>query len=183
MGKVQICLVSALALRAEGGAPFKKSSETESSLRLPPGLGFLRAATSDCRSCVKECLGIKVQQAQISAAKVQAPLSLITWYLFQNRPFKMWPLENAIAQLAKIPPALVGGAAFATYMSCREHCEDDCPYPGGPRRPPGSPPEELERVNAEDPSVLYRVLGGGRRGGGGGGGGLAGAFSDFFRIV
>ena len=71
-------------------------------MNLPPGLGFLRAATSDCRSCLKECVGLKVQQAQMSATKVQAPLSLITWYLFQNRPFKMWPLEDAVGQLGKV---------------------------------------------------------------------------------
>ena len=65
-------------------------------------MGFLRAASSDCRSCVKECVGIKVQQAQATSAKIQAPLSLITWYLFQNRPFKMWPLEDAIASLGKV---------------------------------------------------------------------------------
>ena len=68
-------------------------------------------------------------------------------------------------------------------MSCRPHCEEECPYPGGRRRPTGAPPEELDAVNAEDTSVLGRLLGGRRGGGGGGGGGIAGAVSDFFRIV
>lgn len=43
-----------------------------------------------------------VQRAQGSLTRVQAPLSLITWYLFQNRPFKMWPLENIIFGLGKV---------------------------------------------------------------------------------
>jgi len=95
----------------------------------------------------------------------------------------MWPLENAIQQLTNVPPALVGALGFGTYMTCQSHCEEECPYPGGRRRPAGAPPEELERVDADDTSVLHRLLGGRRGSGGGGGGGFAGALSDFFKLA
>lgn len=175
-------------------------------MSLPPGLGFLQIASSDCRSCLKECLGIKVQKAQVISAKIQAPLSLVTWYLFQNRPFKMWPLENVISQLAKvrrwhwpaslpmhrasctkfdaqIPPAIFGGLGGGLYMSCQHHCDEECPYPGKSRTK-GMPPKELEGVDAEDPQLLYQLFGGGGgRRGSRSGGGLGAAFSEFFRVV
>ena len=44
----------------------------------------------------------KAQKAQANVMKFQAPFSLITWYLFQNRPFKMWPIENLFRVLANV---------------------------------------------------------------------------------
>lgn len=67
--------------------------------------GPLRFFSGACQGCLKECLGAKVQRAQANSMKYQAPISLITWYLFNNRPFKMWPLEDAMAQLGKVHPA------------------------------------------------------------------------------
>ena len=89
----------------------------------PLGLSFLRVISGDCRRCLKECLGAKIQAAQVTAAKIQAPVGLMTWYLFRNRPFRMWPLEEALAQLAAVPPGIFGGLAAGAYMSCRSHCE------------------------------------------------------------
>lgn len=120
--------------------------------------------------------------------KIQAPVGLITWYLFRNRPFKMWPLEDAIEQLLKVNPAIYGGITAAAYLSCKAHCEYECPYlDGSPRDRETNPYEkELEAVDASDRRVVSRFMAGGarRRGGGGGaGGGFGDSLSEFFRIV
>ena len=67
-------------------------------------------AITECTDCLKECIAIRAQKAQTNVVKFQAPVSLITWYLFKNRPFKMWPLEDVIKQMANVrtaaqPPA------------------------------------------------------------------------------
>ena len=68
------------------------------------GRSSLRAVT-ECTDCLKECLGIRAQKLQTTVLKFQAPVSLITWYLFKNRPFKMYPLEDALKQLANVRTA------------------------------------------------------------------------------
>ena len=145
----------------------------------------MRIAQPDCRRCLKECLGAKIQAAQVTALKIQAPLGLLTWYLFRNRPFKMWPLEEALASFASLPPALFAGVGGAAYFSCRGHCEMDCPYPGvdapGAEEPPQLP--ELDEVDASDARFLSQLYRRGGRGGGGGGGAFGNALSDMFRIV
>ena len=149
----------------------------------PLGLDFLRAGSPECRRCLKSCLGGKIQNAQITFMKIQAPLSLLTWYLFKNRPFSMIPLEKALGKLLRIPAAVYGGGAVAAYMSCKPICEIDCPYPGG--TPPPEELPELDGVNPTDLRFLHRLYqrGGGRRGGGGGGGGFSQALSDMFRLA
>ena len=149
----------------------------------PLGMSFLRVLQGDCRHCLKECLGSQILSAQMGAAKVQAPLGLITWYLFRNRPFKMWPLEDAIGWLFKVNPAIYAGMMAGAYMSCRGHCEMDCPYPGGEGLAADTPPQlpELDEVNAEDLSFLSRLYQRGRPRGGGGA--FSDAVSDLFRIV
>jgi hypothetical protein len=141
----------------------------------------MRLASGDCRRCLKECLGAKIQAAQMWVMKVQAPLGLITWYLFKNRPFRMWPLEEALAQLAGVNPAVYAGAAAGAYFSCKAHCAMDCPYPGGAPKPTDLP--ELDEVDARDSRFLAQLYQRGRRGGGGGGGSFASALSDMFRVV
>eukprot|EP00908_Phaeocystis_cordata_P007882 Transcript_18553.p2 GENE.Transcript_18553~~Transcript_18553.p2 ORF type:complete len:136 (-),score=37.35 Transcript_18553:261-668(-) len=69
---------------------------------VPASMRWTRAFTRECTSCLKECLGIRAQKAQANVMKFQAPFSLITWYLFQNRPFKMWPIENLFRALANV---------------------------------------------------------------------------------
>ena len=74
------------------------------------------------------------------------------------------------------------------YLSCQQHCDMDCPYPGS--RAPGSSEDEpvmpeLSDVDASDHSFLSRLLyrGGGRGGGGASAGGLGDAVSKLFQIV
>ena len=73
---------------------------------------WMKAFSGECRSCLKECLGIRAQKLQANVGKFQAPFSLITWYLFQNRPFKMWPIEDLfrafanVSCAAQLPPPL-----------------------------------------------------------------------------
>ena len=71
---------------------------------------WMKAFSGECRSCLKECLGKRAQNLQANVGKFQAPFSLITWYLFQNRPFKMWPIEDLfrgianVSYAARLPP-------------------------------------------------------------------------------
>ena len=150
--------------------------------RPPLGLEFLRVTSPDCRRCLKTCLGGKIQNAQMTFMKIQAPLSLLTWYLFKNRPFTMIPLEKALGKLLQIPPFVHGAAAVGAYLSCRPLCDLDCPYPGG--SPPAEELPELENANPRDLSFLRRLYqrpaaGGGR----GGGGSFSQALSDMFRLA
>jgi hypothetical protein len=145
------------------------------------GIGFLRVTSRSCRRCLRACLGQKIQNAQISFMKIQAPLSLITWYLFRNRPFTMIPLEKALGRLFGLPPPLYAGVAAGAYFSCRKLCDLDCPYPGG--SPAADDLPELEEVDASDTrflSRLYQRPQSDRRRGGGGG--FADALSDMFRV-
>ena len=154
------------------------------SARPPFGIGFLRAFQPDCRRCLKECLGAKIQAAQITALKIQAPLGLLTWYLFRNRPFKMYPLEDALAKLVALPPALFAAVGGAAYLSCRSHCDMDCPYPGvdapGASDPPLLP--ELDDADASDARFLSQLY---RRSSSkaASSGSFASAVSDMFRVV
>jgi hypothetical protein len=154
----------------------------------PPGMGWLRVTSDECKCCLKECVGEKIQQAQASAARIQAPMSLVTWYLFRNKPFQMWPLEDALGALVK-RRGVFGAGAVASYFSCRDRCELDCPYPGG--SPGQLQLPELDRVDASDTTFLGRLYQRGARtadyGGGGGGGGGGGSFADavssMFQVV
>ena len=74
--------------------------------------------------------------------------SLVTWYLFKNRPFSMIPLEEAIGKFLGVHPAIFGGAAAGTHMSCRGLCDIDCPYPGGSPAVDDFP--ELDEVDPSD---------------------------------
>ena len=151
----------------------------------PLGLDFLRVTQGECRRCLKACLGSKIQSAQMNMAKIQAPLGLITWYLFRNRPFKMWPLEDAIASLLQINPAIYAAITAGAYMSCHDHCELDCPYPFSDARAASEPPllPELDEVDATDLRFLSQLYHRGRGGGGGGGGGsFSDAISEMFRV-
>ena len=149
--------------------------------RPPFGLDFLRITSGDCKRCLKTCIGGKIQAAQVTLMKIQAPFSLLTWYLFKNRPFTMIPLEKALGKFFSLPPALFGGAAIGAYLSCRPQCDIDCPYPGG--SPPPEELPELEGVNPSDLRFLQRLYqrpaaGGGR----GGGGSFSDAVSEMFRV-
>ena len=147
----------------------------------PLGLDFLRILKPECGRCLKSCLGGKIQHAQMTAMKIQAPLSLVTWYLFKNRPFAMMPLEKALGKLLGVHPAIFAGLGSAAYMSCRELCDIDCPYPGSSVDPQHIP--ELDAVDATDTRFLARLYqprggGGGKRGGGG----FADALGEIFRV-
>ena len=80
---------------------------------------LLAASSGECRRCLKTCLGAKIQNAQVSFMKVQAPLSLVTWYLFRNRPFSMIPLDKALGKLFGVSPAAYGAVGAAAYLSCK----------------------------------------------------------------
>ena len=143
-------------------------------------MDFLRIVKPQCTRCLKSCLGGKIQAAQVAAMKIQAPLSLVTWYLFKNRPFSMIPLEEAIGKLLGVHPAVYGGAAAGAYLSCRSLCDIDCPYPGGGAAVDDFP--ELDDVDASDTRFLARLY---QRGGGGRGGkrgGFADALGEMFRV-
>ena len=166
----------------EPGAQLQSLDDERRAVDAPFGVDFLRITTKECRRCLKTCLGGKIQAAQVSFMRVQAPLSLVTWYLFRNRPFSMMPLEKAIAQFFGLPPVLFAGVAAGAYMSCRDLCDLDCPYPGTAARPDDLP--ELDEVQPTDTSFLSRLYqrssGGG--GGGGGGGGFASALQQMFSV-
>lgn len=53
----------------------------------------------------------------------QTPVSLVSWYLFRNRPFRMYPLEEAITSLANVPLPAYASVAATAYMTCSDHCE------------------------------------------------------------
>lgn len=145
----------------------------------PFGIDAMRITTPDCVRCVKACLGGTIQQAQISAMKIQAPLSLVTWYLFKNRPFSMIPLEKALGKVFGVHPAIYAGAASGAYLSCRKKCDLDCPFPGHDERPDYLP--ELDSIDASDARFLSRLY---QRGGGGGAkkGGFASALGQMFSV-
>jgi hypothetical protein len=72
------------------------------------------------------------------------------------------------------------------YMTCQQHCDMECPYPGvTPPAADEAQMPELENVDPGDISFLSRMLYRGQRGGGGGGGGggLGDAVSRIFQIV
>lgn len=101
---------SSLAGEAQPGQPREDvpARSAVASRGLPPGMGWLRAFSGECRSCLRECLGSKATALQQASLKYQAPLSLVTWYLFRNRPFKMWPLEEVssrrLLRRSPLPP-------------------------------------------------------------------------------
>merc|ERR1719446_1562059 len=113
------------------------------------------AASRECRACIKECLGSKITTAQQASIKYQTPVSLISWYLFRNRPFRMYPMEDAVASLAGIPPAAYASVGAAAYMICSDHCELECSFPHRKPRAEGTPifPE------LADPRACPRTLG------------------------
>uniref|UniRef100_A0A7S0ISH8 Uncharacterized protein n=1 Tax=Calcidiscus leptoporus TaxID=127549 RepID=A0A7S0ISH8_9EUKA len=147
--------------------------------RWPLGMGWLRAGSGECLGCIKECLGVKLHAMQASTMKYQAPLSLLTWYLFRNRPFRMWPLEDIVGKLFKVSPAVYGFLAAVGYQSCQRQCDSECPYPGIRSAPSDTMPD-LEQVNAADFSAIAKLLqpqSSRRRGGG-----LASAFGQLLRV-
>jgi hypothetical protein len=182
-----VAVASGATLSAEPGQVLSGTDADQHQLRKPPpfGLSFLRVAQPECRRCLKECLGAKIQAAQIAALKIQAPVGLMTWYLFRNRPFKMWPLEDALAQFVSLPPALFAGAAGFAYFSCRDHCDMDCPYPGVDAPDGNELPmlPELDEADASDARFLSQLYRRGSSKGGGGTGSFSSALSDMFRVV
>lgn len=150
----------------------------------PKRLGFLRAVSGGCRRCLKNCLVTKIQRAQDQVMKVQAPLSLGTWYFFNNRPFRMWPLETSLAKLKLVPSAVWGGVVASAYMSCRDQCHVDCPYPGSETASFAKmPPPELENVNPRDLRFLRELYHRGSRRGGGWLRDFKNIFGELFRLV
>lgn len=97
----------------------------------PFGLGFLRFASENCRTCIKDCLGAKIQSAQFAGMRVQAPLTIVYMLFFGNRPIRMWPIEVFFDKLS-FNPYVFGGIAAGAYMSCLKMCDSDCPYAGVP---------------------------------------------------
>lgn len=176
-------LAAAANAAAPPGGVLRGLDEDHGTSPAPLGLDFLRVTSGECQRCLKTCLGGKIQGAQMTFMKIQAPLSLLTWYLFKNRPFTMVPLEKALAKLFGVPPALVGGAAVGAYLSCRPLCDLDCPYPGG--SPAAEELPELDNADPSDLLFLHRLYqrpggGGGRKGGGGS---FSQAVSDMFRLA
>ena len=106
------------AAMAEKGAsrlplpPVSTGAHTQPAVAASDNNRWMQAFSGECRSCLKECLGIRAQKLQANVGKFQAPFSLITWYLFQNRPFKMWPIEDLfrafanVSCAAQLPPPL-----------------------------------------------------------------------------
>ena len=106
------------AAMAEQGAsrlplpPVSTGAHTQPAVAASDNNRWMKAFSGECRSCLKECLGIRAQKLQANVGKFQAPFSLITWYLFQNRPFKMWPIEDLfrafanVSCAAQLPPPL-----------------------------------------------------------------------------
>ena len=165
---------------AEPGAQLQSLDDDRRAVAAPLGINFLRIGSRNCRRCLKSCLGGKIQNAQVSFMRIQAPLSLVTWYLFKNRPFSMMPLDQALARFFGLPPAIFAGVAGGAYMSCRDLCDLDCPYPGGTADPEDLP--ELDEVEASDTSFLSRLYQRPAGKGGGGGGGFAEALSQMFAM-
>ena len=99
-------------------------AHTRPAVAASDNMRWMRAFSGECTSCLKECLGIRAQKLQANVAKFQAPISLITWYLFQNRPFKMWPIENLFQGLAnascaaQFPHSLCTAPAQLPRSSC-----------------------------------------------------------------
>ncbi len=97
----------AAALADEGAdrpllPPVSTGAHTHPAVAASDNMGWMRAFSGECKSCLKECLGIRAQKLQQNVGKFQAPFSLITWYLFQNRPFKMWPIEDLFRGIANV---------------------------------------------------------------------------------
>ena len=96
------------AALAEQGArhlplpPVSTLAHTQPAVAASDNNRWMKAFSGECRSCLKECLGIRAQKLQANVGKFQAPFSLITWYLFQNRPFKMWPIEDLFRAFANV---------------------------------------------------------------------------------
>eukprot|EP00967_Tisochrysis_lutea_P059751 scaffold76165_cov38-Tisochrysis_lutea.AAC.6 len=147
---------------------------------LPPGMGWLRALSGECRSCLKECLGTKATELQQASIRYQAPLSLVTWYLFRNRPFKMWPLEEVVANLFKVNPGVYGGAAAVGYMSCSSMCDQECPFPGRAYDADAPCMAGLEEIEPSDTTWLSRLYR--SSGGRGSKGGLQDMIGTFFQM-
>ena len=100
----------AAAAAADGQDAPAELAEAASDRRSLMEVVFGLQGITECTDCLKECIAIRAQKAQTTVVKFQAPVSLITWYLFKNRPFKMWPLEDVIKQMANVrtaaqPPA------------------------------------------------------------------------------
>ena len=111
---------------------------------------------AECLPCLKECLGAKLTAAQQATLRLQAPFSLLTWYLFRNKPFSMWPAEEALHSLASVNPSVYGTAAAVAYLSCARDCDEECPDPR--RRKPTEPVmDELKAVNLKDLSPLMKL--------------------------
>jgi len=147
---------------------------------LPPGMGWLRVFSGECRSCLKECLGTKATALQQASIRYQAPISLVTWYLFRNRPFKMWPLEDAVSNALKVHWGIYGSAAAATYGSCSSMCDQECPFPGRSHDPDAPVMEGLEEIDPADTAWLARLY---RQGGGGRSkGGVQDMLGTFFQM-
>ena len=117
------------AALAEQGArrlplpPVSTLAHTQPAVAASDNNRWMKAFSGECRSCLKECLGIRAQKLQANVGKFQAPFSLITWYLFQNRPFKMWPIEDLfrafanVSCAAQLPPPLHLTSAPHLYAS------------------------------------------------------------------
>ena len=95
-------LLVACAVAACGASVIPPTPAQEDAVRQPPpGLRWLRVAKKECVGCLKECWGTRIAKLQAESAKMTAPLSLVTWYLFQNRPFRSWPLESFLGLFTK----------------------------------------------------------------------------------
>ena len=96
------------AAMAEQGAsrlpppPVSTGAHTQPAVAASDNNRWMKAFSGECRSCLKECLGIRAQKLQANVGKFQAPFSVIIWYLFQNRPFKMWPIEDLFRAFANV---------------------------------------------------------------------------------
>jgi len=134
--------------------------------------GAGRLVSGDCRRCLKECIGGPIQKAQLTSMKLQAPLGLVYAMVLKNRPMKMWPIQPILRELARTNPLFYGVAGAGVYMSCRNHCELECPYPGKSRDGQLRLPE-LDDASPNDISFLSKLYEGGSRG--------VGEFSQAFR--
>ncbi|EOD23535.1 hypothetical protein EMIHUDRAFT_444079 [Emiliania huxleyi CCMP1516] len=167
---------------AQAGQQPREDRTAAAGSSLPPGLGFLRALGGECRSCLKECLGTQATALQQASLRWQAPISLVTWYLFRNRPFKMWPLEEVVYNALKVHPAVWGSLAAGGYMSCSSQCDAECPFPGQRYDPSGPAMRELEEIDAADTSWLMRLYRQGGSRGGGSRGGIQDTLGTLFQL-